>query len=176
VSCSLRSNASRHIMPRSLTCVSSRRRGYARTCVWSLTAQALYSGPRESAMCQFLKCPARCNPSVAHIEAGALVRTVIRRPAPEARRPGRKCPDRGSIYSDDHSEVCRPYPSPTVDEPFRPGSYRSRLSLSSFRFRRRASLELELIALRHQLIVLRRQRPRLPRLHSADRLLRVCLY
>src|ERR1700730_1337922 len=34
------------------------------------------------------------------------------------------------------------------------------LSVLSFRFRRRASLELELVALRHQLAVLRRQRPR----------------
>ena len=46
----------------------------------------------------------------------------------------------------------------------------------SFRFRSRASLELELVALRHQLVVLRRQRPRRLRLHSADRLLWVCLY
>ena len=50
------------------------------------------------------------------------------------------------------------------------------VSLLSFRFRSRASLELELVALRHQLIVLRRQRPRRLRFHSADRLLWVCLY
>ena len=34
------------------------------------------------------------------------------------------------------------------------------VSLVSFRFRRRAYLELEVLALRHQLAVLRRQRPR----------------
>ena len=50
------------------------------------------------------------------------------------------------------------------------------VSVLSFRFRSRASLELKLVALRHQLIVLRRQRPRRLRLHSADRLLWVCLY
>jgi putative transposase len=50
------------------------------------------------------------------------------------------------------------------------------ISMLSFRFRSRASLELELVALRHQLIVLRRQRPRRLPLHSADRLLWVCLY
>jgi putative transposase len=50
------------------------------------------------------------------------------------------------------------------------------VSVPSFRFRSRASLELELVALRHQLTVLRRQRPRRLRLHSADRLLWVCLY
>ena len=50
------------------------------------------------------------------------------------------------------------------------------VSVLSFRFRSRASLELELVALRHQLIVLRRQRPRRLRFHSADRLLWVCLY
>src|SRR5215472_805035 len=50
------------------------------------------------------------------------------------------------------------------------------VSVLSFRFRSRASLELELVALRHQLIVLRRQRPRRLRLHSVDRLLWVCLY
>jgi hypothetical protein len=38
------------------------------------------------------------------------------------------------------------------------------VSLLSFRFRGRASLELELIALRHQVTVLRRQRPSRPRL------------
>jgi putative transposase len=43
-------------------------------------------------------------------------------------------------------------------------------SLLSFRVRSRASLELELIALRHQVIVLRRQRPRRLRLFFTDRL------
>jgi putative transposase len=50
------------------------------------------------------------------------------------------------------------------------------ISLLSFRVRSRASLELELIALRHQLIVLRRQRPGRLRLFLADRLFRVWLY
>src|SRR4030081_925036 len=50
------------------------------------------------------------------------------------------------------------------------------LSLLSFRFRGRASLELELIALRHQVTVLRRQRPGRPRLFSTDRLLWTWLY
>ena len=49
-------------------------------------------------------------------------------------------------------------------------------SLLSFRIRSRASLELELVALRHQVTVLRRQRPGRPRLLSADRLLWVWLY
>ena len=49
-------------------------------------------------------------------------------------------------------------------------------SLLSFRFRSRASLELELVALRHQVTVLRRQRPGRARLFSADRLLWVWLY
>src|SRR5674476_238252 len=49
-------------------------------------------------------------------------------------------------------------------------------SLLSFRFRSRASLELELLALRHQVIVLRRQRPGRLRLFCADRLLWVWLY
>jgi putative transposase len=49
-------------------------------------------------------------------------------------------------------------------------------SLLSFRLRGRASLELELIALRHQVTVLRRQRPGRPRLFGADRLLWVWLY
>ncbi len=44
------------------------------------------------------------------------------------------------------------------------------------RFRGRAVLELEVIALRHQLAVLRRQRPGRPRLFSMDRLLWVWLY
>src|SRR6267154_1204594 len=50
------------------------------------------------------------------------------------------------------------------------------VSLLSFRFRGRASLELELIALRHQVTVLRRQRPGRPRLFRADRILWVWLY
>ena len=50
------------------------------------------------------------------------------------------------------------------------------VSVLSLRFRSRASLELELVALRHQLTVLRRQRPRRLRLYSADRLLWVWLY
>src|SRR5450631_2629050 len=49
-------------------------------------------------------------------------------------------------------------------------------SLLSFRVRSRASLELELIALRHQVTVLRRQRPGRPRLFSTDRLLWTWLY
>ena len=49
-------------------------------------------------------------------------------------------------------------------------------SLLSFRVRSRTSLELELVALRHQVIVLRRQRPGQPRLFSTDRLLWVWLY
>jgi len=49
-------------------------------------------------------------------------------------------------------------------------------SLLSFRVRSRASLELELVAMRHQLTVLRRQRPGRPRLFSAARLLWVWLY
>jgi putative transposase len=44
------------------------------------------------------------------------------------------------------------------------------------RCRGRAALELEVIALRHQLAVLRRQRPERPRLFSIDRLLWVWLY
>jgi putative transposase len=50
------------------------------------------------------------------------------------------------------------------------------VSLLSFRLRGRASLELELIALRHQVTVLRRQRPGRPKLCRADRLLWVWLY
>src|SRR5215475_12066133 len=49
-------------------------------------------------------------------------------------------------------------------------------SVLSFRVRSRASLELELLALRHQVTVLRRQRPGQPRLFSAGRLLWVWLY
>ena len=50
------------------------------------------------------------------------------------------------------------------------------LSLLSFRFRSRAGLELELVALRHQVAVLRRQRKGRVRLFSTDRLLWVWLY
>jgi putative transposase len=50
------------------------------------------------------------------------------------------------------------------------------LSLLSFRFRSRAGMELELVALRHQVAVLRRQRKGRVRLFSTDRLLWVWLY
>jgi putative transposase len=50
------------------------------------------------------------------------------------------------------------------------------VSIFAFRFRSRVSLELKLIALQHQLAVLRRQRPGRPQLSSLDRLLWVCLY
>ena len=50
------------------------------------------------------------------------------------------------------------------------------VSIFDFRFRSRASLELKLIALQHQLAVLRRQRPGRPQLSSLDRLLWVWLY
>ena len=49
-------------------------------------------------------------------------------------------------------------------------------SLLPFRMRSRAALELELVALRHQVTVLRRQCPGQPRLFAADRLLWVWLY
>jgi hypothetical protein len=49
-------------------------------------------------------------------------------------------------------------------------------SLLSFQVRSRTALELELVALRHQVTVLRRQRPGQPQLLSADRLLWVWLY
>jgi len=44
------------------------------------------------------------------------------------------------------------------------------------RLRSRAELELEVIALRHQLAVLRRQRPGRPQLFAFDRLLWIWLY
>ena len=50
------------------------------------------------------------------------------------------------------------------------------VSIFAFCFRSRASLELRLIALQHQLAVLRRQRPGRPRLSYLDRLLWVWLY
>src|SRR3982074_1152505 len=50
------------------------------------------------------------------------------------------------------------------------------ISILAFRFRRCASLELELIALRHQVSVLRRQHPGRLRLFTIDRLLWVWLY
>jgi hypothetical protein len=53
---------------------------------------------------------------------------------------------------------------------------RSIVSVLARRFRNRGVLELENLALRHQLHVLRRQRPGRPRLLPIDRLLWVCLY
>src|SRR5258708_2184094 len=53
---------------------------------------------------------------------------------------------------------------------------RSIVSVLASRFRSRAVLELENLALRHQLHVLRRQRPGRPRLFAIDRLLWVWLY
>src|SRR5271170_6197946 len=50
------------------------------------------------------------------------------------------------------------------------------VSLVSFRFRRRIFLELEVLALRHQLAVLHRQRPGRPWLRRGDRLLWGWLY
>jgi len=50
------------------------------------------------------------------------------------------------------------------------------ISIFAFLFRRRASLELELIGLRHQVSVLRRQHPGRIWLFSTDRLLWVWLY
>jgi putative transposase len=53
---------------------------------------------------------------------------------------------------------------------------RSIVAVLARRFRRRTVLELENLALRHQLHVLRRQRPGRPRLFTIDRLLWVWLY
>src|SRR5436853_1037351 len=50
------------------------------------------------------------------------------------------------------------------------------VSIFVFRFRSSAVLELKLVALQHQLAVLRRQRPGRPQLSSLDRLLWVLLY
>src|SRR5436189_3956348 len=50
------------------------------------------------------------------------------------------------------------------------------ISIFVFRFRSYAALELKLVALQHQLAVLRRQRPGRPQLSSLDRLLWVLLY
>src|SRR5215470_19205618 len=49
-------------------------------------------------------------------------------------------------------------------------------SIFAFRFRSRTALELKLVALEHQLAVLRRQHPGRPQLSSLDRLLWVLLY
>src|SRR5260370_15431508 len=53
---------------------------------------------------------------------------------------------------------------------------RSIVSVLASRFRSRAVLELENLALRHQLQVLRRQRPGRPWLFAVDRLLWIWLY
>src|SRR5262249_56338169 len=50
------------------------------------------------------------------------------------------------------------------------------LSILVFRFRSRATLELKVVALQHQLAVLRRQHPGRPQLSPLDRLLWVLLY
>ena len=50
------------------------------------------------------------------------------------------------------------------------------LSILVFRFGSRAALELKVVALQHQLAVLRRQRPGRPQLSALDRLLWVLLY
>ena len=50
------------------------------------------------------------------------------------------------------------------------------VSIFVFRFRSRATLELKLVALQHQLTVLHRQRPGRPQLSPLDRLLWVLLY
>jgi putative transposase len=50
------------------------------------------------------------------------------------------------------------------------------VSVLSCRFRGRSSLELEVVALRHQLAVLRRQHPGRPRIGAWDRLLWASLY
>src|SRR5260370_23349241 len=50
------------------------------------------------------------------------------------------------------------------------------ISIFAFRLRSRAALDLKLIAIQHQLAVLRRQRPGRPQLSSLDRLLWVWLY
>jgi hypothetical protein len=53
---------------------------------------------------------------------------------------------------------------------------RTVISVVARRFRSRAVVELENLALHHQLHVLRRQRPGRPRLFAIDRLLWVWLY
>src|SRR5438445_7268508 len=50
------------------------------------------------------------------------------------------------------------------------------ISIFAFRLRSRAALELKLVAIEHQVTVLRRQRPGRPQLSSLDRLLWVWLY
>ena len=57
-----------------------------------------------------------------------------------------------------------------------PELMRSIVSILARRFRSRAVLQLENLALRHQLYVLRRQRPGRPRLFTIDRLFWVWLY
>jgi hypothetical protein len=86
---------------------------------------------------------------------------------PRATAPG--CSKIGSV---EKLEICTP-------QPYRCGhdhdSFRL-VSPLSFRVRSRACLELELIALRHQVNVLRHQRPGRLRLLSTDRLLWMWLY
>ena len=53
---------------------------------------------------------------------------------------------------------------------------RSIVCVVACRFRSRVDLELEVLALRHQLNVLRRQQPGRPRLLPIDRLLWIWLY
>src|SRR4030081_1748986 len=50
------------------------------------------------------------------------------------------------------------------------------VSIFVFRFRNPAALELKLVAVQHQLAILRRQRPGRPQLSSLDRLLWMLLY
>jgi len=50
------------------------------------------------------------------------------------------------------------------------------ISLLTFRFRKRMSLELEVIALRHQLSVLKRKRKLSPLIVPADRFILIWLY
>ena len=50
------------------------------------------------------------------------------------------------------------------------------VSVVARQMRSRAAVELENLALRHQLYVLHRQRPGRPRLYTLDRLLRIWLY
>ncbi len=68
--------------------------------------------------------------------------------------------------------ICCPYHSVTGMFAYISGL----VSWLAGRFRSRAELELEVIALRHQLAVLRRQRPSRPWLSALDRLLWIWLY